>query len=143
MRFSSAGFTQQSPEGEKICLNSKLWHSCAGPLVSLPAIGSRVVYFSQGHSEQVVSSRSLQQKSSSKNVFTVVEFALALQEVGCFSVVLKCALALLGAATATFAIRIPTIGIVQGLSVVAKLIDSLAFSNTPNNELDLTGLCCV
>ncbi|XP_028075568.1 uncharacterized protein LOC114277815 isoform X5 [Camellia sinensis] len=53
MRFSSAGFTQQSPEGEKGCLNSELWHACAGPLVSLPAVGSRVVYFPQGHSEQV------------------------------------------------------------------------------------------
>ncbi|XP_028075563.1 uncharacterized protein LOC114277815 isoform X2 [Camellia sinensis] len=52
MRFSSAGFTQQSPEGEKGCLNSELWHACAGPLVSLPAVGSRVVYFPQGHSEQ-------------------------------------------------------------------------------------------
>lgn len=39
--------------GEKKCLNSELWHACAGPLVSLPAVGSRVVYFPQGHSEQV------------------------------------------------------------------------------------------
>lgn len=38
--------------GEK-CLNSELWHACAGPLVSLPSSGSRVVYFPQGHSEQV------------------------------------------------------------------------------------------
>ncbi|CAA6675879.1 unnamed protein product [Spirodela intermedia] len=38
--------------GEKRCLNSELWHACAGPLVSLPAVGSRVVYFPQGHSEQ-------------------------------------------------------------------------------------------
>ncbi|XP_057471686.1 auxin response factor 6-like [Actinidia eriantha] len=53
MRLSSAGFNHQSPEGEKTCLNSELWHACAGPLVSLPAIGSRVVYFPQGHSEQV------------------------------------------------------------------------------------------
>ena len=40
--------------GEKKCLNSELWHACAGPLVSLPTVGSRVVYFPQGHSEQVV-----------------------------------------------------------------------------------------
>ncbi|KAJ6707322.1 AUXIN RESPONSE FACTOR 4-RELATED [Salix viminalis] len=39
--------------GEKKCLNSELWHACAGPLVSLPTAGSRVVYFPQGHSEQV------------------------------------------------------------------------------------------
>ncbi|XP_028098884.1 auxin response factor 8-like isoform X1 [Camellia sinensis] len=56
MRFSSAGFTQQSPKGEKRCLNCELWHACASPLVSLPAVGSRVVYFSQGHSEQVTTS---------------------------------------------------------------------------------------
>lgn len=56
MRLSSVGFTQQSPEGEKRCLNSELWHACAGPLVSLPAVGSRVVYFPQGHSEQVAAS---------------------------------------------------------------------------------------
>lgn len=41
-------------EGEKKCLNSELWHACAGPLVSLPTVGSRVVYFPQGHSEQVL-----------------------------------------------------------------------------------------
>ncbi|KAI3466849.1 hypothetical protein Pfo_023512 [Paulownia fortunei] len=53
----SAGLNQQSPEaGEKNCLNSELWHACAGPLVSLPAIGSHVVYFPQGHSEQVAAS---------------------------------------------------------------------------------------
>ncbi|KAG6387661.1 hypothetical protein SASPL_152853 [Salvia splendens] len=40
-------------EEEKKCLNSELWHACAGPLVSLPTVGSRVVYFPQGHSEQV------------------------------------------------------------------------------------------
>lgn len=56
MRLSPAGFTQQPPEGERRCLNSELWHACAGPLVSLPAIGSRVVYFPQGHSEQVAAS---------------------------------------------------------------------------------------
>ncbi|KAL6561938.1 ADP-ribosylation factor, Arf Arf6 [Orobanche gracilis] len=49
----SASLNHQSPEGEKTCLNSELWHACAGPLVSLPSIGSHVVYFPQGHSEQV------------------------------------------------------------------------------------------
>ncbi|GLU03968.1 hypothetical protein SLE2022_211370 [Rubroshorea leprosula] len=56
MRLSSAGFNQQPQEGEKKCLNSELWHACAGPLVSLPPVGSRVVYFPQGHSEQVAAS---------------------------------------------------------------------------------------
>ncbi|RID55341.1 hypothetical protein BRARA_G02608 [Brassica rapa] len=53
MNLSSSGFGHQSHEGEKKCLNSELWHACAGPLVSLPSSGSRVVYFPQGHSEQV------------------------------------------------------------------------------------------
>lgn len=53
----SSGFNQLSEEeGEKKCLNSELWHACAGPLVSLPPVGSRVVYFPQGHSEQVAAS---------------------------------------------------------------------------------------
>ena len=56
MRLSSSGFAHQTEEGEKKCLNSELWHACAGPLVSLPAVGSRVVYFPQGHSEQVAAS---------------------------------------------------------------------------------------
>ncbi|KAL9383549.1 hypothetical protein Peur_023872 [Populus x canadensis] len=56
MRHSSASFNPQTQEGEKRVLNSELWHACAGPLVSLPAVGSRVVYFPQGHSEQVAAS---------------------------------------------------------------------------------------
>ncbi|EPS61990.1 auxin response factor 6-1, partial [Genlisea aurea] len=54
---SGSGLNSQSEEGEKKkCLNSELWHACAGPLVSLPQIGSRVVYFPQGHSEQIAAS---------------------------------------------------------------------------------------
>ena len=45
--------TETNFAGEQGVLNSELWHACAGPLVSLPAVGSRVVYFPQGHSEQV------------------------------------------------------------------------------------------
>ncbi|KAK4779203.1 hypothetical protein SAY86_006731 [Trapa natans] len=56
MKLSSAGFSPPNQEGEKRVLNSELWHACAGPLVSLPTIGSRVVYFPQGHSEQVAAS---------------------------------------------------------------------------------------
>ncbi|XXG74717.1 hypothetical protein AAC387_Pa07g3368 [Persea americana] len=56
MKLSSSGFTHQMQEGEKGCVDSELWHACAGPLVSLPAVGSRVVYFPQGHSEQVTAS---------------------------------------------------------------------------------------
>lgn len=39
--------------GVRRTLNSELWHACAGPLVSLPQVGSLVYYFPQGHSEQV------------------------------------------------------------------------------------------
>ncbi|XP_047969553.1 LOW QUALITY PROTEIN: auxin response factor 8-like [Salvia hispanica] len=56
MKLSTSGLGQQhghEGEEEKKCLNSELWHACAGPLVSLPTVGSRVVYFPQGHSEQV------------------------------------------------------------------------------------------
>ncbi|CAM8996209.1 unnamed protein product [Rhodiola kirilowii] len=53
MRLSSAASSPQPREGEKRILNSELWHACAGPLVYLPTVGSRVVYFPQGHSEQV------------------------------------------------------------------------------------------
>ncbi|CAA0821060.1 Auxin response factor 8 [Striga hermonthica] len=53
MKLSTSGIGQQAHEGDKKCLNSELWHACAGPLVSLPLVGSRVVYFPQGHSEQV------------------------------------------------------------------------------------------
>ncbi len=34
-------------------LDSELWHACAGPLVSLPSVNSLVVYWPQGHLEQV------------------------------------------------------------------------------------------
>ncbi|XP_019460128.1 PREDICTED: auxin response factor 6-like isoform X2 [Lupinus angustifolius] len=56
MKLSSAGFSPPPEEGEKRVLDSELWHACAGPLVSLPAVGSRVVYFPQGHSEHVAAS---------------------------------------------------------------------------------------
>uniref|UniRef100_A0A1D1XZP3 Auxin response factor n=1 Tax=Anthurium amnicola TaxID=1678845 RepID=A0A1D1XZP3_9ARAE len=56
MRLSTSGLGDQTEERGKKCLNSELWHACAGPLVSLPTVGSRVVYFPQGHSEQVSAS---------------------------------------------------------------------------------------
>ncbi|XP_068640755.1 auxin response factor 12-like isoform X2 [Aristolochia californica] len=55
MKLSTSGLAPQAQE-EKRCLNSELWHACAGPLVSLPTVGTRVVYFPQGHSEQVAAS---------------------------------------------------------------------------------------
>ncbi|RID51735.1 hypothetical protein BRARA_H02379 [Brassica rapa] len=56
MKAPSNGFHPSSAEGEKKPINSQLWHACAGPLVSLPPVGSLVVYFPQGHSEQVAAS---------------------------------------------------------------------------------------
>ncbi|KAL8171282.1 hypothetical protein V2J09_023086 [Rumex salicifolius] len=53
MKLSTSGSVQQSHEEADKCSNSELWHACAGPLVCLPTAGSRVVYFPQGHSEQV------------------------------------------------------------------------------------------
>ncbi|CAN6178940.1 unnamed protein product [Urochloa humidicola] len=52
----SGGVTPSPSEGDKKPINSELWHACAGPLVSLPPVGSLVVYFPQGHSEQVAAS---------------------------------------------------------------------------------------
>lgn len=53
---SSNGYVSNPTEGERKAINSELWHACAGPLVSLPPVGSLVVYFPQGHSEQVAAS---------------------------------------------------------------------------------------
>ncbi|KAK9129568.1 hypothetical protein Sjap_010055 [Stephania japonica] len=47
--------SHEQSETEKI-LNSELWHACAGPLVSLPEVGTLVYYFPQGHIEQVAAS---------------------------------------------------------------------------------------
>ncbi|MQL69401.1 hypothetical protein Taro_001682 [Colocasia esculenta] len=56
MKAPSNGFSGNPVEGERKNINSELWHACAGPLVSLPPVGSLVVYFPQGHSEQVAAS---------------------------------------------------------------------------------------
>lgn len=57
---NSAGAASNSGEGggggEKKTINTELWHACAGPLVNLPAPGTHVLYFPQGHSEQVAAS---------------------------------------------------------------------------------------
>ncbi|KAL0697927.1 hypothetical protein Bca4012_054049 [Brassica carinata] len=56
MKAPANGFHPNSTDGEKKPINSQLWHACGGPLVSLPPVGSLVVYFPQGHSEQVAAS---------------------------------------------------------------------------------------
>lgn len=50
---SSGGAGGEGAGGTKV--NEELWYACAGPLVALPPAGSLVVYFPQGHSEQVSS----------------------------------------------------------------------------------------
>ncbi|XP_027339805.1 auxin response factor 19-like isoform X2 [Abrus precatorius] len=42
--------------GERRSINPELWQACAGPLRNLPSPGTHVVYFPQGHSEQVAAS---------------------------------------------------------------------------------------
>uniref|UniRef100_A0A0D9YMQ1 Auxin response factor n=1 Tax=Oryza glumipatula TaxID=40148 RepID=A0A0D9YMQ1_9ORYZ len=69
---SAGGVSDQPPSPPEVaeeqkCLNSELWHACAGPLVSLPAVGSRVVYFPQGHSEQVAASTNKEMESQIPN----------------------------------------------------------------------------
>ncbi|KAK1309420.1 Auxin response factor 16 [Acorus calamus] len=56
MKVPSSSMAANSGEGERRTINSELWHACAGPLVSMPPVGSLVVYFPQGHSEQVAAS---------------------------------------------------------------------------------------
>ncbi|KAJ7947030.1 Auxin response factor [Quillaja saponaria] len=49
--FSSSSASALASSSSSVCLD--LWHACAGPLISLPKKGSAVVYFPQGHFEQV------------------------------------------------------------------------------------------
>ena len=70
----------------------------------------------------------------------VVETALALQEAGCFSVVLECVPAPVAAA-ATSALRIPTIGIGAGPFCSAQVSDKYSWFHcidTNNLRLDLS-----
>ncbi|XP_059437092.1 auxin response factor 3 isoform X1 [Corylus avellana] len=49
--WCSAPAPTASASASSVCL--ELWHACAGPLISLPKKNSVVVYFPQGHMEQV------------------------------------------------------------------------------------------
>eukprot|EP00268_Persea_americana_P046804 TRINITY_DN4836_c0_g2_i3.p1 TRINITY_DN4836_c0_g2~~TRINITY_DN4836_c0_g2_i3.p1 ORF type:complete len:688 (+),score=138.86 TRINITY_DN4836_c0_g2_i3:424-2487(+) len=42
--------SKESMESEK-CLDSELWHACAGAMVQMPVVNSKVYYFPQGHAE--------------------------------------------------------------------------------------------
>nr|GMD71244.1 auxin response factor 18-like [Ipomoea batatas] len=39
---------------EKNCLDSQLWHACAGGMVQMPPVNSKVFYFPQGHAEHTL-----------------------------------------------------------------------------------------
>ncbi|KAI7736122.1 hypothetical protein M8C21_000284 [Ambrosia artemisiifolia] len=57
MKMAVTADNSQCEGGEKKnIINPELWQTCAGPLVDLPAAGTHVVYFPQGHSEQVAAS---------------------------------------------------------------------------------------
>ncbi|KDP44090.1 hypothetical protein JCGZ_05557 [Jatropha curcas] len=53
---SSSCSSNSSPSPVSSSIYLELWHACAGPLTSLPKKGNVVVYFPQGHLEQVASS---------------------------------------------------------------------------------------
>ncbi|KAH7662659.1 Auxin response factor domain-containing protein [Dioscorea alata] len=50
MLRGSAKVVTMRKESEK-CLDSQLWHACAGGMVQMPAVNSKVYYFPQGHAE--------------------------------------------------------------------------------------------
>uniref|UniRef100_A0A7N0SV63 Auxin response factor n=1 Tax=Kalanchoe fedtschenkoi TaxID=63787 RepID=A0A7N0SV63_KALFE len=52
---SSSSSSSNSPASLASSIYLELWHACAGPLTSLPKKGNVVVYFPQGHLEQVAS----------------------------------------------------------------------------------------
>lgn len=49
-----SSLTTTMKESEK-CLDSQLWHACAGGMVQMPAVNSKVYYFPQGHAEHAQS----------------------------------------------------------------------------------------
>ncbi|CAI9766631.1 unnamed protein product [Fraxinus pennsylvanica] len=54
---SAATSTSDAAEvDKKSVINPELWQACAGPLINMPVAGTHVVYFPQGHSEQVAAS---------------------------------------------------------------------------------------
>ncbi|PWA88762.1 auxin response factor, DNA-binding pseudobarrel domain protein [Artemisia annua] len=49
----SQDLSKMSKPGSLVVCSLELWHACAGPLISLPKKGNAVVYFPQGHLEQL------------------------------------------------------------------------------------------
>ncbi|KAI5395590.1 variant 5, Auxin response factor 16 [Lathyrus oleraceus] len=48
--FMDSRDNNSSKEDER-CLDPQLWHACAGGMVQMPAVNSKVYYFPQGHGE--------------------------------------------------------------------------------------------
>jgi len=76
------------------------------------------------------------QGRSAKEAMKVVEEAIALQEAGCFGIVLECVPAVVGAAV-TEALEIPTIGIGAGPGTSGQVLvyhDLLGMTSHPHHE---------
>ncbi|CAJ1968526.1 unnamed protein product [Sphenostylis stenocarpa] len=43
--------SKEKPKEVERCLDPQLWHACAGGMVQMPAVNTRVYYFPQGHAE--------------------------------------------------------------------------------------------
>ncbi|XP_058771134.1 auxin response factor 18-like isoform X2 [Vicia villosa] len=46
----------KSAKRDERCLDPQLWHACAGGMVQMPAVNSKVYYFPQGHAEHACGS---------------------------------------------------------------------------------------
>ncbi|XP_076910462.1 auxin response factor 4-like [Bidens hawaiensis] len=57
---ASSNSTLKSSKDSKASICMELWHACAGPLTTLPNKENVVVYFSQGHLEQIASQSCIQ-----------------------------------------------------------------------------------
>ncbi|KAE8717273.1 dihydrofolate reductase-like isoform X1 [Hibiscus syriacus] len=47
--------SKEKPKEMEKCLDSQLWHACAGGMVRMPSVNAKVFYFPQGHSEHASS----------------------------------------------------------------------------------------
>ncbi|MCI04183.1 auxin response factor 1, partial [Trifolium medium] len=49
--FMDSRENNKSSEEVERCLDPQLWHACAGGMVQMPTVNSKVYYFPQGHAE--------------------------------------------------------------------------------------------
>nr|XP_043634978.1 auxin response factor 18-like [Erigeron canadensis] len=50
------------------CLDSQLWHACAGSMIQMPSVNSRVFYFPQGHAEHAAGNVDFRERNSQSRV---------------------------------------------------------------------------